>query len=37
MKVCYKRLWKLLIDKDMTKRPLRKSWHQLCVDHKDGP
>lgn len=25
MKMCYKKLWKLLIDKDMTKTDLRKA------------
>lgn len=36
MSVSYKKLWKLLIDKDMRKGPLRKGWHQPCIRHQDG-
>ena len=37
MAVSYKKLWKLLIDKDMKKkRPLRSSRHQPCVNGKSS-
>lgn len=37
MAVSYKKLWKMLIDKDMKKkRSLRESRYQYDLRHKDG-
>lgn len=33
MAVSYKKLWKLLIDKDMKKRFVCESWYQSCLSH----
>ncbi len=37
MSVSYKKLWKLLIDKDMKKKgSLRKGWHQPSLRYQNG-
>ena len=37
MSVSYKKLWKLLIDKDMKKkRPVREGWYQPSIRHQNG-